>query len=161
MIQKNYIHHYMCRTSPLRYASAFLSRFPVERRTGEPMNGLRHLLSFPKRITQVLSQRNTRRTSAPFQVGTNPESLSARSQGGIRFFRHPAPAHPRARLATRCPLISGRCTGFPCSAQVPCGQVRPRLLRRRHDICDGGVMSPHAWPHTFWFRHFSTFGLFS
>ena len=54
----------------------------------------------------------------------NFEPVSASLQSGIRFFRHPTPAHPSDALA--CYLPKGRCTGLSCSAQVP-EQVRFRL----------------------------------
>ncbi|MQA38813.1 hypothetical protein GEV02_11665 [Rugamonas sp. FT29W] len=45
----------------------------------------------------------TRWKSAPFQVGTNFESLSAPLQNGLRFFHPPLPANSSARLAVHLP----------------------------------------------------------
>ena len=89
------------------------------------------------------------------------QSLSARLQGGIRFFLILLPAPPWAFLAVRLPSVPGANTGLPCSADVICGGVGPCLST------DGIVVSviPDAkeftYPRTFWFKPdtASNFGL--
>lgn len=59
------------------------------------------------------------------------------------------------------PSDSGRCTGFPCSAQVPSEQVRSHPYAGGATSAMEELEAPIPGRLPFWFKPFSTFGLFS
>jgi len=103
---------------------------------GAPAKALarRHLLSLLRVVCQVLSWRDTSRKSAPFRVGYLHLSvaLSARLQGGLRFFRHPLPAAPSPFLAVGIPLLYWvwSTSGLPSWLSWRCVPVRLGSLSR-------------------------------
>ena len=73
-----------------------------------------HLLFFCKRgSTNSLVTRDHKEV-CPLSRGVTFKPLSARLQGGIRFFLIPLPAPPSASLAVRLPDVPGGDTGLPC-----------------------------------------------
>src|SRR5664280_2301562 len=73
-----------------------------------------HLLSFCKRgSTNSLVTRDHKEV-CPLSRGVTFKPLSARLQGGIRFFLFPLPTPPSASLAVRLPDVPGGDTGLPC-----------------------------------------------
>jgi len=92
------------------------------RKTHQLTKGRRHLLFFLKVVLSVFSQRNTRRTSAPFRAGTRQggKPVSDPLQNGIRFFLLLTPAPPSVCLTVSpARKLPGGDTGFPRSAHLP------------------------------------------